>query len=241
MAQAVVDLDRRRHHRPARAAPRPAARAVAQVSPGSCGDPPDPPAGRASRHRRPRRTRVGVGVQQISWPHQAHSSAIGYGNLTPTPPSTTSVWPLMYADRSLTRNSSAAGDVRGLARRGAAGRWRRCAGLALLAEVGSTPAGSRRRPGRRRWYARPPGPSSTAAERTSDISPALAAPYAACRGAAVMPDTDATKTKVPPPSRPCSRPKSWVSSCAWRSTMSKVPVPLVVVDIDESRRTATCR
>src|SRR5206468_4212271 len=41
------------------------------------------------------------------------------------------------------------------------------------------------------------GPSSTAAVRTSDISPALATPYAACIGAELMPDTDATNTMTP--------------------------------------------
>ena len=39
------------------------------------------------------------------------------------------------------------------------------------------------------------------AVRTSDISPALAAPYAEWRGADVIPDTDATNTIAPPWSR----------------------------------------
>src|SRR5215218_7859333 len=43
------------------------------------------------------------------------------------------------------------------------------------------------------------GPNSTAADLTSAIRPALAAPYAAWRGADVRPDTDATNVIVPPP------------------------------------------
>src|SRR6476469_184393 len=44
----------------------------------------------------------------------------------------------------------------------------------------------------------PLGPSSTAAVRTSDMSPALAAPYGAWRGAEVSPDADVTNTNTPP-------------------------------------------
>src|SRR5437667_181863 len=42
-------------------------------------------------------------------------------------------------------------------------------------------------------------PSSMAPDFTRAISPALAAPYAECLGAPVMPDTDATNTIGPPP------------------------------------------
>ena len=66
----------------------------------------------------------------------------------------------------------------------------------------------------------PDGPSSTAPVRTSDMSPAFAAPYAECRGADVMPETDATNT-ITPPCSCMARPAYCIARNAWRNTMSK--------------------
>ena len=77
-----------------------------------------------------------------------------------------------------------------------------------------TRAASTRRPGATALTRTFDGPSSTAPLRTSDISPALAAPYAECRGADVMPDTDATKTMTPPPLAASARPPSCMARYA---------------------------
>ena len=65
------------------------------------------------------------------------------------------------------------------------------------------------------------GPSSTAALLTNAISPALAAPYAACRGAALVPDTEATNVIVPPPLALMSGAAYCIASQPWRRYMSK--------------------
>ena len=61
-------------------------------------------------------------------------------------------------------------------------------------------------PGATAFARTPRGPSSTASDLTSATSAALAAPYAACRGAALRPLTDATKTSTPPPLAVIARP-----------------------------------
>ena len=87
-------------------------------------------------------------------------------------------------------------------------------------------------PGATAFTRMPDGPSSTAPVRTSDMSPAFAAPYAEWRGADVMPDTDATNTIAPP----------WLAHRAPAVLHGEervaqhdveVPVPVVVGHVDE--------
>ena len=66
----------------------------------------------------------------------------------------------------------------------------------------------------------PKPPSSMAKVCTHAMSPALAAPYAACIGAAVNPLTEAINTIVPPPDFDMSRPKACDNKNAWRRQMS---------------------
>ena len=103
---------------------------------------------------------------------------------------------------------------------------RRSGVLAMLRSRPSSPRNAETRgvhttPGATAFTRIPDGPSSTAPVRTSDMSPALAAPYAECRGADVMPDTDATNTIAPPPLAAIARPPYCMARNAWRSTMSK--------------------
>src|SRR2546425_8791591 len=145
---------------------------------------------------------------------------MGYGNFTPTPPSTTSVCPLTYEDRSDARKRMAAAMSAGMATRrsGVLSSLRRLSSSGTRLEI----RGVHTIPGATALVRTPDGPSSTARDRTHDISPALAAPYAACRGADVMPLTDATNTMAPPPDADIERPAAWANRKAWRSTMPKV-------------------
>ena len=120
--------------------------------------------------------------------------------------------------RSDARNSSAAAMSAGCA-------TRRSGVLTMLRCSPSSPRNAETRgvhttPGATAFTRMPDGPSSTAPVRTSDISPAFAAPYAEWRGADVMPDTDATNTIAPPWSR-MARPPYCMARNAWRNTMSK--------------------
>src|ERR1051325_3522604 len=77
-------------------------------------------------------------------------------------------------------------------------------------------------PGATAFARTPLGPSSTARVRTQDINPALAAPYAACRGDDVIPETDSTKTIDPPPDDAIARPAACENRNAWRNTIPNV-------------------
>ena len=67
------------------------------------------------------------------------------------------------------------------------------------------------------------------------MRPAFAAPYAECRGAEVMPETEATNTMTPPPARAQRAASELHRVVGVAQDDVEVPVPVVVGEVDEVR------